>query len=136
VRLASYRRESLAAELTDRLPVAFAARLPNEVLPSALAVAWLERGVNADTEAAQTMPATVSYFCEGAQITVIIGVDPYGLCRAAVRYHYRVRKPPLYAGCLAGWRVGGFGGRLGGMRTEGRIPGLRVEQIQVVVGTG
>ncbi len=34
----------------------------------------------------------------------------------------------------ADWRVAGFGGQLGGMQTEGRIPDLRVEQIQVVVG--
>ena len=34
----------------------------------------------------------------------------------------------------ADWRVAGFGGTLGGMRTEGRIPAFRVEQIQVVVG--
>ena len=34
----------------------------------------------------------------------------------------------------ATWSLGGTGGELGGMRTQGRIPGFRVEQIQVVVG--
>ena len=34
----------------------------------------------------------------------------------------------------ANWRVAEFGGTLAGMRTEGRIPNFRVEQIQAVVG--
>jgi len=36
----------------------------------------------------------------------------------------------------ATWRIGGDGGQLGGLRTKGRIPGFRVEQIQVVIGAG
>jgi hypothetical protein len=32
------------------------------------------------------------------------------------------------------WSIGEFGGTLGGLRTEGTIPGFRVEQLQVVVG--
>jgi hypothetical protein len=34
------------------------------------------------------------------------------------------------------WRIGDASGQIGGLRTEGRIPGFRVEQIQAVVGPG
>ena len=59
----SYLLETLAAGLTNRLPVASAAWLPNEVPAVGLAVAWLERGVNAQTPELQSdMPTTVLYF--------------------------------------------------------------------------
>jgi hypothetical protein len=45
----SYLRETLAAELVNRLPVAVGLGFRTRCLPPGLAVAWLERGVNAQT---------------------------------------------------------------------------------------